>query len=221
MDSDYSGDYSYSYSDVSRVSIFSEIDTENGEYTNYNTNYVTKDNETDNDKDNDTNYDVDINRIRDMYDRNSLYTEPRRNTYIDENYEDDDNENDDLYSIMDFYTQPYTEFDNKTIEPVMQLPLSSNQLILMKRKWDKQLDMDLTKTLPKQTSSWPRFSVSSRSSNEYPKVPRNSHFSQFSNKSEKSEKSTKSSKSWKSFFSKFTKKSKKPQIKFYDNLVKR
>jgi hypothetical protein len=220
MDSDDNEDYSYS--DVSRVSIFSEIDTENGEYTNYVMNHETNNdmnNETDND--NDANYDVDINRIRDMYDRNSLYTEPRRNTYINENYEDDnDQDNDDLYSIMDFYTQPYAEIDDKVIEPVMQLPLSSNQLMLMKRKWDKQLDMDLTKTLPKQTSSWSVFSMS-RSSDEYSELPRNSHFSQFSNKSEKSEKSTKSSKSWKSFFSKFTKKSKKPQIKFYDNLVKR
>ena len=171
----------YSYSDVSSVSTYS------------------CDNDNDNDNDN-------INRIRDIYDRNSLYTVPRPDT-------DDYYDSDDLYSIMDLYSQPYAEIDNNVITPVMQLPLSSNQLMLMKMKWDKQLDMDLIRTVPKQTSSWPQFSMSSNES-------RNSHFSQSSNKSEKSEKSTKSSKSWKSFFSKFTKKSKKNQIKFYENLVK-
>lgn len=117
---------------------------------------------------------------------------------------------------MNFYTQSYAEVDNKVIEPVMQLPLSSNQLMLMKKRWDKQLDMDLTKTLPKQRSLFSVSSKSSKSSNESP-IPRNSHFSEISNKSEKS---TKSTKSWKSFFSKFSKKNKKTEIKFYDNLTK-
>jgi hypothetical protein len=151
-----------------------------------------------------------INRIRDIYDRNSLYTVPRPDT-------DDYYDSDDLYSIMDFYTQPYSEVDDKVIEPVIQLPLSPNQLMLIKRKWDKHLDMDLNKTLPKQISSWSRFSISFNKSRDSGVAHRNSHFSELSNKSEKY---AKSSKSWKSFFSKFTKKSKKNQIKFYDNLVK-
>ena len=216
----YTDSEDYSYSDVSRVSIYSKIDGENSEYEHNDNDYNNdndndNDNDYNNDNDNDYNNDYNINRIRDMYDRNSLYTVPRPNTNDDTN-----DDRDDLYSIMDLYTQPYGEVDDKVIEPVMQLPLSPNQLMLMKRQWDKNLDMELSKSLQKQISSWPRFSVSSNKSCDSSVAPRNSHFSELSNKSETSKKSTKSSKSWKSFFSKFTKKSKKNQIKFYDNLVK-
>jgi hypothetical protein len=202
MDSDDSNNYSYS-----DVSILSENNSEY-EYSTK-THYETT-NKTNCEINYDIDYDTDINRIRDMYDRNSLYTMSLPNTSNDN---DNNYDNDDLYSIINFYTQSYAEVDNKVIEPVMQLPLSSNQLMLMKRQWDKQLDIDLTKTVPKQRSL---FSVYSRSSNESP-IPRNSHFSEISNKSEKS---TKSTKSWKSFFSKFSKKNKKTEIKFYDNLTK-
>jgi hypothetical protein len=130
---------------------------------------------------NEFDYDMDINRISETY--NSLYTVPYRKS-INLEYE-----NDVLYSIMDCYNQSYTEIDKKAIEAVMQLPLSPNQLILMKKKWNKQLDIDLIK---------------------------NSHFSKFSNNSKQL---SKSSKSLRSFFRKFTKKSKKNQNKFYDDLI--
>lgn len=105
----------------------------------------------------------------------------------------------DLYSIMDFYTQD--EIDNKVIEPIMQLPLSPNQLVLMKKQWNELMDIELNDVLPKQFLSWPRYSYKSEKS------------------SNKSAKSFKSWKSWKSFFNKSSKNSIKNKISFYGDLI--
>lgn len=198
---------SENYSDISKLSIIS-IESDNSEYTVHHNQLQNKHQNNINshniDYDININHDININRIREMYDRSSLYTTQYRKSV---NFEDEpEDENDDLYSIIDFYTQSY---DVSVIEPVMQLPLSPNQHILMKKQWSKQLDKDLIQSSVKQISSWP-------SSNNYNTDFRNSHMS------EKSEKSTKSTRSWKSFFNKFSKKSKskKHQIKFYDNLIK-
>jgi hypothetical protein len=161
----------------------------------------------------------DVNRVSELFARNSLYTE------IDYNNNNDDDNNEDLNPIIDLYAQSYEdqhEYDTSEIEPVMSLPLSPRQYMLMKQKWNKQLDMELCKASLKQNQkmvSWSGFSDNSYSDNcynsdeEYPNVPRNS---QVSNLSDKSKKSTRS---WKSFFSKFSKK--KKQIKFYDDLLQK
>jgi hypothetical protein len=124
----------------------------------------------------------------DIYNRNTLYSKSI-------NFEDED-KNEDIYSII-------LSYDNSVIEPVIQLPLSPNQHMLMKKKWNTQLDIDLMKSFIKQISNWTRCSSNS--------IITKSHVSEFSEKSTKS------------FFNKFSKKlkSKKHQIKFYDNLIKK
>ena len=76
------------YSDVSSVSIFSEINNENSEYE----------------------HEIDmnhyINRISDTYDTNSIYTEPYYNYNTSMSITQ---EHDDLYSIIDLYMQQYIE----------------------------------------------------------------------------------------------------------------
>ena len=163
----------------------------------------------------------DVNRASELFDRNSLYTEPRYNresVYISNPYEDEnDKDNEDLNPIIDLYAQSYEEYDNSEIEQVMSLPLTPRQYMLMKQKWSKQLDMELCKAALKQNQKVVSWSGFSNSSNEdFPRVPRNSNAS---NLSDNSKKSVKSSRSWKSFFSKFSKK--KKEIKFYDDLLQK
>lgn len=165
----------------------------------------------------------DVNRASELFDRNSLYTEPRYNRESIQYDEEYDKDNEDLNPIIDLYAQSYEEYeyDNSEIEPVMSLPLSPRQYMLMKQKWNKQLEMELCKAALKQNkkiTSWSGFSNDSHDSDEsYPTVPRNSNASNLSNNSKKSVKSTRS---WKSFFSKFSKKKKK-EIKFYDDLLQK
>jgi hypothetical protein len=202
-----------------RISYYSN----NSEYINSDSeiSYYDK-NEDYNDEDyneNDNNYKYSIGSeysISHLYDRSSLYTVqvPR---YTEDEVEAEDEEG--LDPIIDFYFEEYT--DNSTIEPVMQLPLSSNQYMLMKQKWNKQLELEMMKQSMKSTKviSWAGFSLSSNNSesdseHESPIVQRMSDASHYSNQSKKS------TRSWKSFFNKFSKKNKKPQIPFYENLVK-
>jgi len=167
----------------------------------------------------------DVNRVSELFGRNSLYTEVgynRESIYLGNQYDD----NEDLNPIIDLYTQSYedqNEYDNSEIEPVMSLPLSPRQYMFMKRQWNKQLDMELSKASLKQnqkTVSWSGFSdnslnsISSNNEEEYPTAPRNSNASDLSGQSKKS------TRSWKSFFSKFSNKKKK-QIKFYDDLLQK
>jgi hypothetical protein len=171
-------------------------------------------------------YDYDTKRITYMFNRDSLYTVPGYNrTSIDLNnpYYDEDKENEDINPIVDLYMQSYIDesyIDESSIEPIMQLPLSSNQYMLMKQKWNEQLDIELakSKSVPKMVS-WSGFSLDS---NEFPSVPRNSNASKYSEQSNKSNQSKKSTRSWKSFFNKFYKKNNKNKknIPFYENLIK-
>lgn len=159
----------------------------------------------------------DIRQVSELFDRNSLYTEPRYSqARVNVNsYEDE--EIDDINPIIDMYTQSYETYDTSTVEPIMSLPLTQNQYMMMKAEWNKQLERELEKVALKRQNpkimSWSGFSDLS---DEYPIVPRNSNVSNLSNNSKKS---INSSKSWKSFFSKFSKKKQKKEIKFYDNLI--
>lgn len=167
----------------------------------------------------------DVNRVSELFDRNSLYTEVgynRESIYLGNQYQyENDEDNEDLNPIIDLYAQSYEnqyEYDNSEIEPVMSLPLSPRQYMLMKQKWNKQLEMELCKAALKQNQKIVSWSGFSNDSNEdYLNVPRNSNAS---NLSDNSKKSVKSTRSWKSFFSKFSKKKKK-EIKFYDDLLQK
>lgn len=163
----------------------------------------------------------DVNKVSEIFDRRSLYTEPvyhRESMYT--TYEND-KDDEDLNPIIELYAQSYEDYDNSEIEPVMSLPLTPKQHMLMKQKWNQQLEMELCKAALKQNQkivSWAGFSTSSNSSDEdFPSVPRNSDASNLSNNSKKSVKSTRS---WKSFLAKFSKKKKK-EIKFYDDLLQK
>lgn len=168
--------------------------------------------------DNDYDYNNDLSRTSDIFNRASLYTvadynRASVNLGVRDNIIENDIEND----IIDLYMQSY--IDESNIEPIMQLPLSPNQYRLMKEKWNKQLEMDLTKASRDPTPKIMSWSGWSNDSGDFLKVPRNSNASDYSEKSEQSKKSTKS---WKSFFSKFSNKNKKNQknkIPFYENLL--
>jgi hypothetical protein len=193
----YSNDSEYRYSRESDISLYEDD-------SDYAFNYSRE-------------YDYDIKRVSE-YDRSSLYTVPGYNrTTIDLNntYYDENKENEDINPIIDLYMQSY--IDESNIEPIMQLPLSPNQYMLMKEKWNKQLERELEKATMRSAPkvvSWSGFS------NEFPSAPRNSNASEYSEHSEQSNQSKKSTRSWKSFFNKFSKKNKqKKQIPFYKNLI--
>lgn len=168
--------------------------------------------------DNTDNYDYNNDFSRDIFHRSSLYTvadynRASVNLGVRDNIIENDVEND----IIDLYMQSY--IDESNIEPIMQLPLSPNQYRLMKEKWNKQLELDITRASRDPTPKIMSWSGWSNESSDFLKVPRNSNASDYS---EQSKKSTKSTKSWKSFFSKFSNKNKKNQknkIPFYENLL--
>jgi hypothetical protein len=145
--------------------------------------------------------------------RYSLYTDPRYSSDLNREYNNNETDNE-IDPIIDMYM-----YDDSHIEPMMSLPLTQNQYMLMKERWNKQLEMELRKDNVKQQKimSWSGFSDSYNTSEDYPTALRNSNLS---NISEKSKKSVKSASSWKSFISKFSKKQKK-EIKFYDNLLQK
>jgi hypothetical protein len=131
--------------DIQRISYYSNkskyIQSDSDIYSSfYEDNYNNEDNYED------YNY-----YIRSEYSNNvnSLYS----NSII--NYEEN------VDDIIDFYFEENGEkYDNLVIKPFMQLPLSQNQYMLMKHKWDKQLELDIMKQsvkFTKVTRLWKSF----------------------------------------------------------------
>lgn len=210
---------------------FSLYSTENSYIENPNKKYDIESNESEyNYEWSNKTWNQDMNRV---FDRNSLYTmsiNTGNNYGYEDNYNDFDRDNEDLNPIIDLYAQSYEEYDNSEIEPVMSLPLTPRQYMLMKNRWNNELEMELRKANLKQNKkivSWSGFSNKSNKSDnsnssyeDYPSIPSVPRNSNASNLSDNSKKSVKSTRSWKSFLSKFTKKKKK-EIKFYDNLLQK
>ena len=134
--------------------------------------------------------DDNVDRASELFNRNSLYSTSIYNRESMYTTYEDEKDNEDLNPIIDLYVQSYEDYDNSEIEPVMSLPLTPKQHMLMKQKWNKQLEMELCKAALKQNKkfvSWSGFSNNSNSSDEdFPVVPRNSNASNLSDNSKKS-----------------------------------